>query len=364
MKMLAKGLDERFQTADQVVEAIEDASMRAGTILSGSAVARLMRDLFGTRPEPWLTLGLTAPADATSVLTEPLPMPASGAAALESELANVPDMTGSTDVETAEIADAKPATVTPVAQRKMPTIVISTPIAAAPGLAGMLFAAPGARPDKAQVNSTLLGVGHRAPSSSGAGVAYSPPMRIGSQPMPPGLVSDASGSMAVPTNLATSSDMIPLPGALARPSSPEIEPRSTGPLIAIGAAVVVVAIVLIAIVASRGGAPAREPAVVHMEPAPAPPTPPPPVVIPPPPPPSPAIARLRAAYDAQDFATAFAACKDVAKTTDADVAAMCVMAACNRRDSVIARRWLASVHGDHAKLIADCKQAGKFKIGP
>jgi serine/threonine protein kinase len=56
LRLLAKSVADRFQTADEVVEAIENASMRAGTILSTSAVSRLVRDLFGVRAEPWLEL--------------------------------------------------------------------------------------------------------------------------------------------------------------------------------------------------------------------------------------------------------------------------------------------------------------------
>src|SRR6185295_339655 len=39
LRLLAKSVTDRFQTAAEVVEAIENASMRAGTILSSSAVS-------------------------------------------------------------------------------------------------------------------------------------------------------------------------------------------------------------------------------------------------------------------------------------------------------------------------------------
>jgi hypothetical protein len=118
---------------------------------------------------------------------------------------------------------------------------------------------------------------------------------------------------------------------------------------------------LIVIVATR-----QPPAVVHMAPvAPAPVVvTPPPVVATSPPAVPPAVAKLRAAYAGKDFAAAVTACKDLAKTADADVATMCVMSACYRRDSVIARRWLAGVRGDHKQLVADCKQVGNVTIGP
>ena len=56
MRLLAKSVSDRFQTAREVVEAIENASLRAGTILSMSAVSRLIREMFGARAEPWLEL--------------------------------------------------------------------------------------------------------------------------------------------------------------------------------------------------------------------------------------------------------------------------------------------------------------------
>lgn len=56
LRLLAKSVNDRFQTAGEVVEAIEDTSMRAGTTLSTSSISRLIRHLFGTRAEPWLEL--------------------------------------------------------------------------------------------------------------------------------------------------------------------------------------------------------------------------------------------------------------------------------------------------------------------
>src|ERR1044071_8374826 len=52
LRLLAKSVADRFQTAAEVVEAIEQASIRGGTILSTAAVGRLIQDLFGPRAEP------------------------------------------------------------------------------------------------------------------------------------------------------------------------------------------------------------------------------------------------------------------------------------------------------------------------
>jgi eukaryotic-like serine/threonine-protein kinase len=56
LRLLAKSPADRFQTAAEVVEAIERASIRGGTILSTAAVGRLVHDLFGPRAEPWHAL--------------------------------------------------------------------------------------------------------------------------------------------------------------------------------------------------------------------------------------------------------------------------------------------------------------------
>src|SRR6185295_2364842 len=94
LRLLAKSVGDRFQTAGEVVEAIENASMRAGTILSTSAVSRLIHDLFGARAEPWRELGEAVPFDRGVVASRPLPSEIAPVPAdpLELELAAVPDL--------------------------------------------------------------------------------------------------------------------------------------------------------------------------------------------------------------------------------------------------------------------------------
>jgi len=95
LRLLAKSVTDRFQTASEVVEAIENASMRAGTMLSSSALSRLIRDLFGTRAEPWLVLdGDTQSFQRLMLATRPLPRELGGVALdpIEAELAAVPDL--------------------------------------------------------------------------------------------------------------------------------------------------------------------------------------------------------------------------------------------------------------------------------
>ena len=80
MRLLAKPAADRFQSAAEVVEAIENASMRAGTMLSTAAVRRLVQDLFGPRVEPWLALERNRPrGDSAALVSRPLPSQVAGA---------------------------------------------------------------------------------------------------------------------------------------------------------------------------------------------------------------------------------------------------------------------------------------------
>jgi serine/threonine protein kinase len=74
LRLLAKAPDDRYQTADEVVEAIEGVAGRTGTVLSASALGRFVRELFGQRPEPWLEAEAhQEPGEAVTVTSEPIP---------------------------------------------------------------------------------------------------------------------------------------------------------------------------------------------------------------------------------------------------------------------------------------------------
>jgi len=74
LRLLAKSPDDRFQTADEVVDAIEGVAARTSTVLSASALGRFVRELFGQRPEPWLELeAQQEQGEAVTVTSEPIP---------------------------------------------------------------------------------------------------------------------------------------------------------------------------------------------------------------------------------------------------------------------------------------------------
>ena len=95
LRLLAKTPEERFQTADEVVDAIEAVASRTSSVLSASALGRFVRELFGQRPEPWLELEAHQElGEAVTVTSEPIPrelaLPA--AEAVNHQLASVLDL--------------------------------------------------------------------------------------------------------------------------------------------------------------------------------------------------------------------------------------------------------------------------------
>ena len=75
MRLLAKDPAARFQTGDELVEALEEASARTGNMISSGSLGRFLKEMFGQRPEPWLELDATheVPAEGVTVTSEPIP---------------------------------------------------------------------------------------------------------------------------------------------------------------------------------------------------------------------------------------------------------------------------------------------------
>jgi serine/threonine protein kinase len=95
LKLLAKAPADRFQTADELHESIETVAIRTGSALSGGSLGRLLRELFGQRPEPWVEMQTReAHPEVVTVTSEPLPQSfvLSVSGAVERELENVQDL--------------------------------------------------------------------------------------------------------------------------------------------------------------------------------------------------------------------------------------------------------------------------------
>ena len=84
-KLLAKDLARRYQTAEAVIEDLEALALRTKSSLSSPALARLLRELFGVRPEPWLSLE----REAITVSVTPVPEILAAAALDDPELADL-----------------------------------------------------------------------------------------------------------------------------------------------------------------------------------------------------------------------------------------------------------------------------------
>jgi serine/threonine-protein kinase len=73
LRTLAKSPDDRFQTAEELGEAIEEVAVQTSSALSSAGLARFLRELFGTRPEPWVAVGERAKGEVVTVTSEPIP---------------------------------------------------------------------------------------------------------------------------------------------------------------------------------------------------------------------------------------------------------------------------------------------------
>jgi len=73
MKALAKRPDDRYQSAEQLAEAIEEVAVQTSSALSAASLARFVRELFGQRPEPWVRLAAVHDPDVVTVTSEPIP---------------------------------------------------------------------------------------------------------------------------------------------------------------------------------------------------------------------------------------------------------------------------------------------------
>ena len=95
MRLLAKSRDDRFATADELLQHVEHAAMRAGTIISVSTLARYMKELFGQRPEPWVEMQAAEAVTHTVTVTgEAIPkeLRAAASGSVDRDLAGVPDL--------------------------------------------------------------------------------------------------------------------------------------------------------------------------------------------------------------------------------------------------------------------------------
>ncbi len=113
LKLLAKDPEQRFQTAGELHEAIENVAVRMGSALSSASLARFLRDLFGQRPEPWIEMqSREAHPEAFTVTSEPIPSDFGIRMAdeLDLQLGSVPDLSAHQRPPTDGVSTAQVAT--------------------------------------------------------------------------------------------------------------------------------------------------------------------------------------------------------------------------------------------------------------
>lgn len=140
LRLLAKDPAERFQTAAEVVDALEEAAARTATRISSSGLGRLLREMFGQRPEPWLELDPAEVPDGVTVTGQPVPAELSGPLEdpVELQLSSVVDLSAAPS--SSELPNILPATTVPtvpatraaVASQAMTSMVAPLPLPAPP----------------------------------------------------------------------------------------------------------------------------------------------------------------------------------------------------------------------------------------
>jgi serine/threonine protein kinase len=144
LRALAKAREDRFQTAQELVDAVEVIATTTGATISTAALGRLVRDVFGVRPEPWVALQRPDDGGGTFTVTaEPVPKelvipPAND---VDRRLAAVTDLSSTVAVEDARptvqvmVVDRDPTATPSTDQRPMrPPTPVPRPPSAGPAL--------------------------------------------------------------------------------------------------------------------------------------------------------------------------------------------------------------------------------------
>jgi serine/threonine protein kinase len=418
-RLLAKSVTERFQTAAELVEAIENASMRVGTMLSTAAVGRLVHDLFGARAEPWLELERDRRlANAVTLVSRPIPKQiAESLIELGSHEFAAIELTASSLQITSEYACVLPG------EREIPAPATTGPGTVSLEVSGSVIelarAHPGAPPrlEAAAATATLLDrptlLGVPPPvSGSGGPPPRAPRSMVRAAPVRAGSTISRRSARSRLLGLAAAAALIAIViGVTARsPAVPRgsVEHVAAGPADA-GEARDAPSLAKAALpVESRAsiGPPPSDAAPAQAAPAAAPPGTPAPVDAPPrdaepaaPPrdatparhvanprptraapadtasrgsagkaPPAarsadPSSESLQALVDARNYARVVSACSETIVT--AAIASICALAACHVHDTIKAQYWLSICPAESRdRLAEDCRRSGNKPIQP
>ncbi|MBA3457638.1 MAG: protein kinase [Deltaproteobacteria bacterium] len=314
IRLLSKRREERYQSGDELVEAIEALASRVGAQLSSAALGRFMRELFGQRPEPWHEVEIRdAPPEGVTVTNEPVAPELAALDPIELDLARVRDLSrqfaavGSQsasanvsppapDFDAMEMIDVRPSDgdVRPTVplQRVNPATARRGPVAVAMPIL------PTPTPPRNKVFVLVIG----AAALFGVFGTIAVLVVTRSSDQPAAAVTGSAGSAT-----ATSKPEVAAPAPVAStPEDPAIAPKDLPP-------------------------PPRPPAApTHGE-------------------------RITTAYRGARYDEVSALCR----VSVGDRAHLCVLAACQRADAVRARAWLARVAASkRAAVQSECKDAG------
>ncbi|HEU0035157.1 MAG TPA: protein kinase [Kofleriaceae bacterium] len=317
LRLLAKDPDDRFQRADELIEAIESAAVKTGTMISSAGLSRFMRELFGHRAEPWLELQDQThemPQDGVTVTSEPIPaeLGVSVVESIDSKLGAVPDLLAPAYDDDGEQPMTAPAT--PSLRREPRVLPLPPGPETRPGV-------PALMPTRPLASTSPSASQHASPT-----VATRPPARQLRVGVLVGVIAGAAvlGSFAV---------WLAMRGGSAAPAREAVVPRD--------ASVTVV-------VAADAGAHVAADAIAAPPPV-APRTPEPGED-----PPEDPRTELQAALAEKRYADVIAQCKPVTP----QIAVSCTIAACKQKQETQARAFLVRVPGSKRAVINICREAG------
>lgn len=183
-RLLQKSPRDRYQTAEELLEDLEVATVKSGLSFSVPTVRRFMRDLFGVRPEPWLELARDRDTDVVTVTGERYEDPRDHDA-LSAQLEHLRDLSlpshGAMPPATAEVSPDSPAITVAITQRRESARAAAISVTSPTVVDAVL--APTALPPVAQFSgppSVPVPTPMRPPTLPPA----PPPTRHGSAPMP------------------------------------------------------------------------------------------------------------------------------------------------------------------------------------
>ncbi len=326
LRALAKTPDERFQTAEELLEEIDAIAAQRALPLSAPALGRFVRELFGQRPPPWVELREELHAEGVTVTSEPIPpeLAMSVAHSIDRQLAHVVDLSGAHDSS----KSVPPFPTVPL--RKVPPDMLPTvPVVAVPQPVAAI-ATPRAPSAPSSVSS-------RASSAPSSVSSNSPPRKRA--PLVIALPAVAIAGLAVVViviAMAQPGRSVPDAALVAAPAI-AIDAATVVPDAAVVAEVVPDAAAVVATVPDAAVAVATEPGDGHPSARPRP--------------------RLRdpvKSYEAGRYIDVVTECTANAAALEA-ATVPCVLAACHVHDVVKARKWFATLPASkRARVIDTC----------